>query len=290
MPIYDTSGGNGNNAWYHVVTFASVRIVAVNLTGNNKYVVVQPAINDDPTAIPEHEPAGPLAEWRLHLPASLALNRPRGGYDVPSPSHSRSSCSCRCPAPSTPSPTPRTWRTGSRRIGRSGHPSPDPNVTCPQVTTSMMPDAGDPTAILVFNVNYREAPTFYAGGLQVKIQNGPQPLTNARQGSAQLATDGEQITWTQRMSLSGGTLSYKVASGNSITWGSFGADDGDLAIGVATARASLATYDPDASASNSGPSFGSNRVRQMTLLRVRYYQAGVLLFTDPTPRPVTLSN
>jgi hypothetical protein len=52
VPIYDQSGGNGNNAWYHVVSFASVRIVAVNLTGSDKYVVVQPAINDDPTAIP----------------------------------------------------------------------------------------------------------------------------------------------------------------------------------------------------------------------------------------------
>jgi Flp pilus assembly protein TadG len=52
VPIYDQSGGNGTNAWYHVVSFASVRVVAVKLTGNNKYVVVQPAINDDPTAIP----------------------------------------------------------------------------------------------------------------------------------------------------------------------------------------------------------------------------------------------
>jgi hypothetical protein len=52
VPIYDQSGANGNNAWYHVVAFASVRIVAVNLSGSDKYVIVQPAINDDPTAIP----------------------------------------------------------------------------------------------------------------------------------------------------------------------------------------------------------------------------------------------
>lgn len=51
VPIYDASGGNGNNAYYHVVRFASVRIVAVNLSGSNKYVVVQPAISDDATAI-----------------------------------------------------------------------------------------------------------------------------------------------------------------------------------------------------------------------------------------------
>ncbi len=53
VPIYDASGGNGDNAYYHVVKFATVRIVAVNLAGSNKYVVVQPAISDDATAIPD---------------------------------------------------------------------------------------------------------------------------------------------------------------------------------------------------------------------------------------------
>lgn len=51
VPIYDSSGGNGNNAWYNTTAFASVRIVAVNLTGNPKYVVVQPAINTDGSAV-----------------------------------------------------------------------------------------------------------------------------------------------------------------------------------------------------------------------------------------------
>lgn len=45
MPIYDPSqsGGNGNNAYYTIVSFAPVRVMAVNFTGSNKYVVVQPA-------------------------------------------------------------------------------------------------------------------------------------------------------------------------------------------------------------------------------------------------------
>jgi len=53
VPIYDSSGGNGNNTWYNVVAYASVRIVAVSLTGNPKYVIVQPASLNDPTAIPD---------------------------------------------------------------------------------------------------------------------------------------------------------------------------------------------------------------------------------------------
>jgi Flp pilus assembly protein TadG len=53
IPIYDTNGGNGNNAWYRVVAFAPVRILAVNFQGANKYVIVQPALINDPTAIPQ---------------------------------------------------------------------------------------------------------------------------------------------------------------------------------------------------------------------------------------------
>ena len=51
IPIYDISGGNGNNAWYRVIAFAPVRIVAVNFQGNPKYVIVQPALVTDPMAI-----------------------------------------------------------------------------------------------------------------------------------------------------------------------------------------------------------------------------------------------
>jgi len=51
IPIYDQSGGNGSNAWYRVVAFAPVRLLDVNFQGNPKYVVVQPALVTDPTAI-----------------------------------------------------------------------------------------------------------------------------------------------------------------------------------------------------------------------------------------------
>ncbi len=51
IPVYDTNGGNGNNAWYRVVKFAGVRILDVNFQGNPKYVIVQPALVNDPTAI-----------------------------------------------------------------------------------------------------------------------------------------------------------------------------------------------------------------------------------------------
>jgi hypothetical protein len=52
LPIYDQTGGNGNNAWYRVIKFAGVRILDVNFQGNPKYVIVQPAMIRDATAIP----------------------------------------------------------------------------------------------------------------------------------------------------------------------------------------------------------------------------------------------
>jgi Flp pilus assembly protein TadG len=51
IPIYDLTGGNGNNAWYRVIAFAPVRVMAVNFQGNPKYVVVQPALLTDSTAL-----------------------------------------------------------------------------------------------------------------------------------------------------------------------------------------------------------------------------------------------
>jgi hypothetical protein len=42
IPLYDTLSGNGNNASYHIVGFAGVRIVAADLQGNPKRVWVQP--------------------------------------------------------------------------------------------------------------------------------------------------------------------------------------------------------------------------------------------------------
>jgi hypothetical protein len=51
VPIYDQNGGNGNNAWYRVIYFQAARILSVNFQGNPKYVIIQPCLANDPTAI-----------------------------------------------------------------------------------------------------------------------------------------------------------------------------------------------------------------------------------------------
>ncbi|MBW3540555.1 MAG: Tad domain-containing protein [Planctomycetes bacterium] len=52
LPIFTTVEGNGSNAEYTLVQFIGVRILAVNLSGNNKYVIVQPGVVVDATVIP----------------------------------------------------------------------------------------------------------------------------------------------------------------------------------------------------------------------------------------------
>ncbi len=69
IPIYDNSGDNGNNAWYRVVAFAPARVVDVNFQDGDKYVIVQPAIIRDASAIE----GVPQSTWekggviRMHL-------------------------------------------------------------------------------------------------------------------------------------------------------------------------------------------------------------------------------
>ncbi len=43
IPIFTAVSGNGNNAMYTVVKFRGIRIVDVKLTGNPKYVMIQPS-------------------------------------------------------------------------------------------------------------------------------------------------------------------------------------------------------------------------------------------------------
>jgi hypothetical protein len=59
IPIYSSVSGNGNNTVYTIVKFAGVRVMASNFQGNPKYVIVQPALVNDATAIP----STPESSW-----------------------------------------------------------------------------------------------------------------------------------------------------------------------------------------------------------------------------------
>lgn len=50
IPLYDTVEGTGDTAGFHIVGFAGIRIVDVQLTGKNIYIQIQPAVVVDDSA------------------------------------------------------------------------------------------------------------------------------------------------------------------------------------------------------------------------------------------------
>ena len=51
IPLYTEVSGQGNNTWFTINGFAGVRIVDFDLTGKDKFILVQPAHVFDPTAV-----------------------------------------------------------------------------------------------------------------------------------------------------------------------------------------------------------------------------------------------
>lgn len=169
--------------------------------------------------------------------------------------------------------------------------SPNPDEVGPQITTCMSPVSDGSTSFVAFDLNYRDQPSFQAGGLQAKVyeKTGGTVLSSSNQGSKLLDTANETITWTQRLSLSNGVLTYAIVNGHSTTWGSFG-QSADLDAQTFTASiSSLSGYSPSKSVVASGVGWQSNRVSSMTLVQVRYYSGSQLVSTDTTARSVNLS-
>jgi hypothetical protein len=169
--------------------------------------------------------------------------------------------------------------------------TPDFEGVGPQITTSMSAGADLTSAPWVaFDMNYREYPNFLAGGMQLQVWSGAQLLDTSSQGSSQFSSSNETVTWTQRMSLSGGMITYNVTNGQSTSFGKFGQGSGLLGVTFQTVLSSLTDYSPTVTTAHSGVSWQSNNVTSLTLLRVRYYSGGLLVSTDNTPRVIDLQN
>jgi hypothetical protein len=169
--------------------------------------------------------------------------------------------------------------------------APNPTEVGPQITTCMSPVSDGSTPFFALDLNYRDYPSYQSGGIESAVISNTDGKVQgySTQGDQLLGTTGETITWTQRMSLSGGQANYAIVNGQSTTWGSFG-QGGDLdPISFTTAVTSLGSYSPATSVAKSGVGWQSNRVSQMTLVRVRYYSGGQLVSTDTTSRSVNLA-
>ncbi len=166
--------------------------------------------------------------------------------------------------------------------------TPDSASDAPQITCLVSPVNGIGSIHAAFELNQRSLPAFSPGGMQLQLWNGESPVSHV-EGAATRVLDqsDETITWTQVMEVSGGTLRFSVAGGQSATWGGFGGSD--LRIEVPTGLANLNEYSPAVSVANSAVGFAANRVRSLVLKQVRVVASTGETAEDATPRPVYLS-
>jgi hypothetical protein len=140
-----------------------------------------------------------------------------------------------------------------------------------------------------YTINYHkegDPAAFTAGGYGIELcsPNQTDPVITAGPSKDLLNTKGETLTWTQRLDLSNGKLTFSLWNGTSTTWGT---NSGQiLSVSAACTLTDLSNYDPTFSVAQSGPIWWPNRVTSLTLTEVRYYGAnGNLINTDSTDRP-----
>ncbi len=165
--------------------------------------------------------------------------------------------------------------------------TPSPTETGPQLTTTMSPLGDNSKNFAAFNLNYRDTTPVSPGGLDVRVWNGGTLQTSSIAHTEVLSTNNETITWTQRMHVEGGNISFSIRSGQSTTWGNFGATDAnpsELHVYYPSPVSDLSAYSPAYSCSRSKVGWQSQLVSQMRIVQVRYYSNGTLITTDSTVR------
>lgn len=150
---------------------------------------------------------------------------------------------------------------------------PDVNSNGPQLACAIAPGNDLDGVYATFELNHCSTPQSAVGGLHLHVWDGETRLqSTSAPETRQLATSGESITWTQRMTLQNGQLIFEVVNGHSTTWGAFGGQ-GNLKVSAPCSATSLDGYTPTVSVNNSGVSYASQRVQNLVLRQVRLVKA-----------------
>jgi hypothetical protein len=144
---------------------------------------------------------------------------------------------------------------------------PHADLNAPQITAVISP-TGDVNGLhAAFELNHRTQPSFAGGGMQLQIWNGGEsPLATKKQHDGVSLTNGnETITWTTKMDLENGHITFDIDDGASASWGAFG---NGVIHTVATSLTDLNAYNPLVSVNGSGPGFAGNRVASLKVTKV----------------------
>lgn len=148
--------------------------------------------------------------------------------------------------------------------------SPDVGSSSPQVCMVMSPTGHLDGTYFMYTINHHSDPQWIPGGMQVQRWNG-EDIVESKVGPQEgtLSQVDEVITWVQRTELQDGNLVFEIISGQSQSWGAFGGA-GFLKFTLASPMTNLNGYRPAISIEQSGVSFAGNRVRSLTLTKLRW--------------------
>jgi hypothetical protein len=150
---------------------------------------------------------------------------------------------------------------------------PIPERSAPQVTMTMCPTDNLECHYFVFALNHWSHPDFAPGGVQLQHWHGDE-IVSSHPGPADvpLDTEDETVSWTQRIAIEDGTITFEVVDGTSESWGDFGGS-GYLKKSLSTSLSNLNGYRPAISLNESGISYAGNRVSSLVLKRLVWVTA-----------------
>ena len=123
--------------------------------------------------------------------------------------------------------------------------------------------------------------------MQLQVWNGEETLTEqTSESNAVLDTEGETVTWTQKMLLVDGTLVFAVTDGVSTTWGNFGFGGENMFVTADSGLTNLNAYSTAVSVANSGAGDLANRVRKLVIKQVRTFTDTGEQTTDTTEKVI----
>lgn len=162
---------------------------------------------------------------------------------------------------------------------------PNELMDAPQFHTVMSTSGGLDGIYFQVGWNYRENPGFVSGGLECSawLNDDLDDAVVVREDP--LSRSAETVTWTQSLRLEHSAVIFRLKSGQSQSWGTFGGPS--TTLWRPFSGTSLAGYSTDTSVANSLVTYGANRINRLRIVAVRYYDAnGVLLWSDTSPRTV----
>ena len=145
---------------------------------------------------------------------------------------------------------------------------PDSQLDAPQVLLVLSPLGEEHDIHFEVDINHASLPSYLSGGLQMRAMHGAECVDQKRLLDGQrLTVESDMIRWTQIVEKQPTGFAFGITKGTSSSWGAFG----DAASHVTlSGNSGDFNYSPANSLSRSGVTYAGNRVKQLTLRKVRY--------------------